>query len=100
MGRVRRRCAIRTDLPRLRLMPQFDDSHGLVIQVTRYAHLTSLPDVDDANAIASVLLDPALAAYPPQNVRVLTEGAASRAAILASLDDLATRAGADATVFV
>jgi hypothetical protein len=81
-------------------MPQLDDSHGLVIQVTSYAHVTSLPEVDDANAIASVLVDPALAGYPPQNVRMLTDDGASRAAILASLDDLATRAGADATVFV
>ena len=62
--------------------------------------MTTLPDVDDANAIASVLLDPALAGYSPQNVRVLTDDAASRATILASLDELAMHAGVDATVFV
>lgn len=75
-------------------------AHALVIGISAYRHVRRLPAVHDAQDVAAVLADPARCGYPPGNVRVLLEEAATRAAILGALDDLVARAGPAAAVFV
>lgn len=77
-----------------------EDAHALVIGISAYRHVRQLPAVHDAQDVAAVLADPGRCGYPPANVRVLLEEAATRAAILQALDDLAARAGPGAAVFV
>jgi hypothetical protein len=77
-----------------------EDAHALVIGISAYRRVRRLPAVHDAQDVAAVLADPARCGYPPGNVRVLLEEAATRAAILGALDDLAARAGPEAAVFV
>jgi hypothetical protein len=74
------------------------NAHALVVGISRYQHLQALPEVQDAVDVATVLTDPGLAGYPPANVCTLLEAAATRAAVLDALDDLATRTTADSTV--
>ena len=77
-----------------------DDAHGLVIGITHYLHLSQLGDVQDARDVAAVLTDPACCGYPPASVRTLIDGAATRAAILGALDDLARVSHEGSTVFI
>jgi hypothetical protein len=77
--------------------------HALLIGVGTYAHEPRL-DVPitaaDANAVAGVLRDPHYCGYPPEQVALLSDAAASRDGVMAALDTLAERAGEDATVVV
>ena len=67
-------------------MTTFDQGHALVVGVG-----ADLPNtVDDAIGIAKILQDPARCAYPPDQVHLLTGEEATRAAILAALDDLSS----------
>lgn len=77
-----------------------DDAHALVIGITHYQHLTQLGDVEDARDVAAVLTDPACCGYPPAAVRTLIDGDATRAAILAALDELARATRETSTVFI
>jgi len=77
-----------------------DDAHALTIGISRYQHIAPLPDVCDAGDVAAVLVDPGLAGYAPGNVQSLLDAAATRAAILGALDQLAQRTTASSTVFV
>jgi Caspase domain/TIR domain len=76
------------------------NAHGLLVQVAAYRHVRPLPAVDDAAAIAGVLTDPGRGGYPPGNVRVLTDGDATRASLVEALDTLGRETDADSTVFV
>jgi Caspase domain/TIR domain len=80
-------------------MPTLDHAHALVIGISGYPHVRSLPKVDDAKDIAAVLADPELCDYPAANVQLLEEDRATRRAILDGLSDLARRAGPGSTVF-
>jgi hypothetical protein len=62
---------------------------GLVIGVTRYNHLSTLPEVSDAQDVADVLSDPARCGYV--QVQSLLEAAATRSAIVDALDQLTAR---------
>jgi len=73
------------------------DAHALLIQIAKYPR-RPLPEVSDAEDLAEVLRDPALCGYPPAQVRVLQDGEATRAAMLAEVRRLVTAAAADATV--
>ena len=81
----------------------FPTAHALLIGIGRYAHAPQL-DVPitaaDAHAVAAVLRDPQFCGYPPEQVTLLSAAAASRAGILAALDELAARADEGDTVFV
>ncbi len=81
----------------------FSSAHALVIGIGSYAHAAYL-DVPitaaDARAIAEVLRNPQSCGYPPEQVTLLADTAASRPAILAALDTLAARVSAHDTVFV
>lgn len=78
----------------------FDNAHGLVIQIAAYQHVTPLPAVDDAAAIAGVLTDPDQGGYPPANLTLLVDGDATRTAIVEALHGLAVTTDSDSTVFV
>jgi hypothetical protein len=75
------------------------DGHALLIQIARYPTMP-LPDVGDADDLATLLRDPRTCGYPREQVVVLQDGAATRAAIEHAVEDLVQRAGADATVLI
>lgn len=78
-------------------MPErFVQGYGLVVGVG--ADLPST--VEDARAVADLLGDDARCAYPPDQVRLLTEGRAGRGQVLEALDWLAAAAGPEATSVV
>lgn len=80
----------------------FSYGHALIIGVGRYGD-RAIPTVstttNDARALGAVLRDPLLAAYPPEQVCVLTDADATRSAILDALEALAQRA-AGATALI
>src|SRR5512140_284928 len=77
-----------------------EDAHALVIGISRYVHLETLPPTQDAQDVAAVLQDPSCCGYPPSAVHLLGEEAATRAAILAALDALAHATSEASTVFI
>jgi hypothetical protein len=79
---------------------QLHDAYALTIGVSRYLHISPLPEVQDASDVAAVLADPALGGYPLANVQLLLDGEATRAAIVDALDGLAKRTRDSSTVFV
>jgi hypothetical protein len=81
-------------------MVTLPDAHALSIGISQYRHLRELPATQDALDVASVLRDGALCGYPDANVRLLLDGAATKAAILAELDGLAARTTEHSTVFL
>ena len=81
-------------------MTTFDNAFGLIVQVSTYQHVPSLPAVEDAAALARLLTDPDRGGYPPDNVRLLLDADATRATFLAALDDLAQRTDRESTVFL
>ena len=81
--------------PRMMTLP---DAHALSIGISAYRHIRPLPATEDARDIAAVLRDPARCGYPDGNVRLLLDGDATRAAILAELYGLATRTTEHSTV--
>lgn len=80
----------------------FAQGHALLIGVGSYRDHPAM-DVPatarDAAAVAAALRDPRACGYPGEQVSLLSGGAATRAAILAALDDLAGL-DADATAFL
>lgn len=76
------------------------DAHALTIGISQYRHVTSLPATQDALDVAKVLQDSSLGGYPAGNVHTLLDGDATKAAILAELDQLASRTNDRSTVFV
>ncbi len=76
--------------------PLFSLGHALLVGAGG-----DLPNtIDDADGLAAILRDPARCAYPPEQVRALTGEHATRAALLAALDDLAAAATSESTVVV
>jgi uncharacterized ParB-like nuclease family protein len=76
------------------------DAHALVVGISAYQRVRPLPAVQDAQDVAAVLADPALCGYPAGNVRMLLEEAATCAAILEAIDELAARTRPRSTAFV
>jgi len=75
-------------------MSHFTQGHALLIGVG-----ADLPNtITDAIGLATLLQDPERCAYPAPQVHTLTGEHATRAAILATLDQLAAQTGPDATV--
>jgi hypothetical protein len=81
----------------------FEQGQALVIGISRYQHA---PDADvpvaleDARAVAQILQDPDICGYPPGQVRLLADEAATKAGILEALDELAANTGEADTVFL
>lgn len=71
----------------------FSYGHALIIGVSEYAHphlrLPGGTTASDARALASLLRDPHLAAYPEQQVRLLVDSKATRNFVLDALEELA-----------
>lgn len=82
-------------------MNQFSNGRALVVGIARYAH-KPLPEavVNDAHDVAALLSDPALCGYPADQVTLLLDGQATKAAIEHELEQLAKTARADDTVLV
>ena len=79
---------------------QLEDARALVIGISRYLHAPELRPTQDAQDVAAVLADPACCGYPAASVRVLLDGEATRAAILAALDALAHDSHDTSTLFL
>jgi hypothetical protein len=69
----------------------FVNGHALLIGVGADLPVT----VKDATALRDVLVDPGRAAYPPEQVSLLTEAEASRDNVLSGLEDLIQRVEGD-----
>jgi hypothetical protein len=79
----------------------FDRGHALLIGVGTYQHTPRMNvpiTADDARAVAQVLRDPRFCGYPASQVALVHDEQATSAAILAALDQLASRTGLDDTV--
>lgn len=76
------------------------DSHALVIGISRYAYLASVPPTRDAADVAAILADPAIGGMSAAQVELLVDAQATRAAILAGLARLARTASPSSTVVV
>jgi hypothetical protein len=84
-------------------MPTMSQGHALVVGVAAYRpDVRPLPAVvrNDAVAVHQALVDPAVGAYDPTNVRLLRDEQATGAALRAALADLARVADDRSTVFV
>ncbi|WP_159787882.1 caspase family protein [Sodalinema gerasimenkoae] len=84
----------------IEMVKKFQHGYALLIGV---GYENSLPaTVNDAKDIYGVLVDSRLAAYPQQQVQLLTEEASTKANILAELDTLANqvRGNPEATVWI
>lgn len=79
-----------------------EDTHALCIGVADYLHVgkLALAPTYDATDLAALLNDHARGGYRPDSVHLLLNGEATRAAILAALDELAGRTGPESTVFL
>lgn len=82
----------------------FSFGHAVVIGVADYAdprlRVAGGTTASDARALATLLRDPQLAAYPSDQVRVLLDAKATRANILDALEELAHKAdGGTALIF-
>jgi TIR domain/Caspase domain len=75
-------------------------THALAIGVSAYRHVRPLPRTFDAEDVATLLRDPQAGAYPPEQVRTLLEGEATKDGLLAALDELAARCPEDGTALM
>lgn len=74
------------------------DAHALLIGINTYRETSSLGfAVADAQALSAVLTDPQRGGYPPEQVTLLLEEAATRAAIESALKEAAQRCTPDST---
>ncbi|MGU3316982.1 caspase family protein [Sphingomonas sp. M6A6_1c] len=80
----------------------FIDAHALVVGISDYqfANPLSAAVLNDAEDLVALLRDPRRCAYDPDRVHVLLDGAATRTAILAALDEIAAVARARDTVCI
>ena len=81
-------------------MPIMDNAHALVIGIAEYHHINKLPQVQDAQHIADLLIDPNYCGFPTDNVKLLLDGQATQTALRQGLVDLAGRSNADSTVLI
>src|SRR6185436_1881099 len=75
-----------------------ENAHALAIGISRYRHAPPLPEVHDAQDVHEVLHDPAIGGYGSRG-ELLLEEAATKAAIIEALRELARRADESSTVF-
>ena len=76
------------------------DAHALVVAVAGYHHVRPLMPTRDAAGVRDALTSAEVCGFPPGCVTVLEDAAATRAAILAALAELAARAGPRSRVVV
>ncbi|GGX98007.1 caspase family protein [Pseudoduganella dura] len=80
----------------------YPQGHALLIGVANYKNISSLPAaiLNDATDVAATLSSTQYCGYPQANVVTLLDGAATRAAVLKDLDELAARTTPDSTACV
>ncbi|MCG2785812.1 MAG: caspase family protein [Anaerolineae bacterium] len=81
----------------------FTNGYALVIGVGKYQYMSNynVPiAAKDAAAVAETLQTPAICGYPADQVILLTDQAATRAALLSALETLAAKIDADSTLFL
>ena len=63
------------------------NTHALLIGIAAYKHVRPLPSavINDVRSVHDVLIDPALCAYPPDNVTLLLDHQATLVAIRQAL---------------
>jgi len=78
------------------------NSYGLVIGIADYDHVPSLPPtvLKDAQDIHDLLIDPSYCGYPPANVQLLLNHAATRLKIGEAFDKLALQCDEDSIVLI
>ena len=84
-------------------MSAMDNAHALIVGIADYMHnITKLPATvrKDARDIRDLLIDPQHCGYPPDNVRLLLDGQATREGMLGALSDLAARAEPTSAVLI
>jgi hypothetical protein len=83
------------------IMQAFDNALALVVGIANYQYINQLPStvVRDAQDIHNLLVDPQYCGYLPDNVTLLTDHQATRAALLNALDALKQQSTIDSTVF-
>ena len=61
-------------------MSAMDNAYALIIGIADYLHITKLPATvrNDAQDVRDLLVDPQHCGYPPDNVRLLLDGEATR----------------------
>lgn len=65
---------------------------ALLVGISRYQHFSKLRATEDVAGMNRALARPEVCAYPPERITALEEAAATREAILASLDELCRQA--------
>lgn len=82
--------------------PSYPQGHALLIGVANYQKISSLPTaiLNDVHDVAATLSSPQYCGYAPANVVTLLDAAATRAAVLKSLNELAARTSSDDTACV
>lgn len=80
----------------------YPQGHALLIGVANYQNISSLPVaiLNDATDVAATLSSTRYCGYPQANVVTLLDGAATRAAVLKGLAELAARTTPDSTACV
>jgi hypothetical protein len=74
-------------------------SQALVVGVSQYQHLSALMPTQDVPGMRDVLASPDYCGYPPENVKVLDEEAATKGNIIAALDAMCERAAPGSRTF-
>ena len=84
-------------------MPSMDSAHALVIGIAKYQSLDIAPlpktVTKDAKDIYSLLINPNICAYPPDNTKLLLDGDATQAAIRQELQTLTQKTNEYSIVF-
>ena len=81
----------------------FTNGHALIIGVGQYEHMSqyNVPiAAKDAEAVKQTLPDPSHCGYPAEQVRLLSDQAATREAVLSALDELAAKLSPESTLFL
>ncbi len=81
----------------------FSSGHALIVGVGRYQHMSkyNVPiAARDAAAVAETLKNPTICGYPADQVTLLTDQTATRAAVISALEGLAVKMNADSTLFL
>jgi hypothetical protein len=81
-------------------MSAMDNAYALIVGIASHAAVRPLPQtiLNDARDVFDVLVDPQRGGYLLQNMKLLLDEQATRAAIETALDELADHANRDATV--
>ena len=83
-------------------MPAMENAYALVIGIANYQNINKLPltVLKDAQDIYDLLINPLHCGYSPNNVQLLLDNQATKAAISQALTDLSKRSNQDSTVFL